>query len=90
MTDHRADVAFDKSIHTYRANGEKKKMRVETDNLGSLEIPADAYWGINVGRALDNFCHQWTSDFCLSRFYLWIRMREAGCGTCQCRNRSVG
>ncbi|HEY1304114.1 MAG TPA: aspartate ammonia-lyase [Vicinamibacterales bacterium] len=29
--------------------------RTETDNLGSKQIPADAYWGINVARALDNF-----------------------------------
>lgn len=30
-------------------------MRVERDSLGSGEIPRDAYWGINVRRALDNF-----------------------------------
>jgi aspartate ammonia-lyase len=29
--------------------------RTETDSLGSKEVPADAYWGINVSRALDNF-----------------------------------
>jgi aspartate ammonia-lyase len=29
--------------------------RTETDSLGSTEIPWDAYWGINVKRALDNF-----------------------------------
>ena len=29
--------------------------RTETDSLGSKEIPADAYWGINVSRALENF-----------------------------------
>jgi aspartate ammonia-lyase len=31
------------------------KMRTETDSLGSLEIPADAYWGIHTARALENF-----------------------------------
>jgi len=31
------------------------KTRTETDSLGSMEIPADAYWGINVRRALENF-----------------------------------
>ncbi len=29
--------------------------RTETDSLGSLEIPADAYWGIHTARALENF-----------------------------------
>jgi aspartate ammonia-lyase len=29
--------------------------RVETDSLGSMEIPADAYWGIHTARALENF-----------------------------------
>ncbi len=30
-------------------------MRTETDSLGSLEIPADAYWGVHTARALENF-----------------------------------
>ncbi len=30
-------------------------IRVETDSLGSLEIPAEAYWGIHTARALENF-----------------------------------
>ena len=29
--------------------------RIETDSLGQKEIPSEAYWGINVSRALDNF-----------------------------------
>ncbi|MFF2634063.1 aspartate ammonia-lyase [Microbacterium sp. NPDC058021] len=29
--------------------------RTETDSLGSLEIPGDAYWGIHTARALENF-----------------------------------
>lgn len=29
--------------------------RTETDSLGSLEIPAEAYWGIHTARALENF-----------------------------------
>ncbi len=29
--------------------------RTETDSLGDLEIPADAYWGIHTARALENF-----------------------------------
>ena len=31
------------------------RTRTETDSLGSLEIPADAYWGIHTARALVNF-----------------------------------
>ncbi|WP_394280434.1 lyase family protein, partial [Microbacterium sp.] len=29
--------------------------RTESDSLGELEIPADAYWGIHTARALENF-----------------------------------
>jgi aspartate ammonia-lyase len=29
--------------------------RTETDSLGSMPIPADAYWGIHTARALENF-----------------------------------
>jgi fumarate hydratase class II len=32
-----------------------KKMRIEKDLLGELEIPAEVYWGINTQRALMNF-----------------------------------
>ncbi len=31
------------------------RTRTETDSLGSLEIPADAYWGIHTARAMENF-----------------------------------
>jgi len=31
------------------------ELRVESDSLGSMEIPADAYWGIHTARALENF-----------------------------------
>jgi aspartate ammonia-lyase len=29
--------------------------RTETDSLGTVEIPADAYWGAHTARALENF-----------------------------------
>ena len=32
-----------------------KKVRIETDLLGKLEVPADTYWGINTQRAIKNF-----------------------------------
>ena len=53
MSDHRADTAFSRALRTLARTGGAS--RVETDSLGSKEIPADAYWGINVSRALDNF-----------------------------------
>ena len=31
------------------------RMRTETDSLGSVQVPADAYWGIHTARALENF-----------------------------------
>ena len=30
-------------------------MRIERDSLGEMEIPDDAYWGINTARAMQNF-----------------------------------
>ncbi len=54
MSDARADLAFRRSIRTAEwPRG--AATRIETDGLGSRQIPADAYWGINVSRALDNF-----------------------------------
>ncbi|MHA1555910.1 MAG: class II fumarate hydratase [Candidatus Heimdallarchaeota archaeon] len=32
-----------------------KKMRLEKDLLGKLDVPAEAYWGINTQRAIQNF-----------------------------------
>src|SRR5690606_31465789 len=29
--------------------------RLESDSLGSMEIPKDAYWGIHTARAMHNF-----------------------------------
>jgi hypothetical protein len=31
------------------------KMRVEKDTMGSVEVPADKYWGAQTQRAIDNF-----------------------------------
>src|SRR4051812_9717835 len=31
------------------------QMRVEHDLLGDLEVPADAYYGVQTARALENF-----------------------------------
>ena len=30
-------------------------MRVEKDSIGEFRVPAGAYWGINAGRAAENF-----------------------------------
>lgn len=48
-----SDELFEDSIRTPK-NGEGK-LRTESDNIGSLAIPSDAYWGINTARALENF-----------------------------------
>lgn len=32
-----------------------KKFRVEGDSLGEYQVPADAWYGIQTARALDNF-----------------------------------
>jgi aspartate ammonia-lyase len=53
MLDHRTNGAFHRIVRTIARAG--WATRVESDSLGSKEIPADAYWGINVSRALDNF-----------------------------------
>jgi aspartate ammonia-lyase len=53
MQDERAETAFRECTRTFKPRN--VAMRSETDSLGTKEIPADAYWGINVCRALDNF-----------------------------------
>jgi len=30
-------------------------VRKESDSIGSLDMPSDAYWGVNTARALQNF-----------------------------------
>ena len=32
-----------------------EKTRIEKDFLGKVEVPADAFWGVNTQRALENF-----------------------------------
>ncbi len=44
---------FDRSIHTYP--GAPSQTRIEADSLGSVDVPADAYWGVHTARALTNF-----------------------------------
>ncbi len=33
----------------------KRATRTETDSLGAIEVPADAYWGAQTQRAFENF-----------------------------------
>ncbi|NYG19466.1 aspartate ammonia-lyase [Agromyces hippuratus] len=40
---------------TLVGNGVQPPTRTETDSLGSVEVPADAYWGVHTMRALENF-----------------------------------
>ena len=32
-----------------------KEYRIEHDSLGEIEVPADAYYGVQTKRAMDNF-----------------------------------
>jgi aspartate ammonia-lyase len=40
---------------TTSARSTASATRTETDSLGSMEIPADVYWGIHTARAVENF-----------------------------------
>src|SRR5262245_39104844 len=53
MSDPQADEAFRKSVCTRPQGG--GRVRSETDSLGDRDVPVDAYWGVNVSRALENF-----------------------------------
>ncbi len=35
--------------------GDKPAVRIETDSLGEMEVPADRYWGAQTQRSLQNF-----------------------------------
>lgn len=53
MSDPQADEAFRRSVCTQpQGSG---RVRSETDSLGERNVPAEAYWGVNVSRALENF-----------------------------------
>lgn len=53
MSDPQADEAFRRSVCTQPPG--RGRVRAEADSLGEREVPLDAYWGINVSRALENF-----------------------------------
>ncbi len=53
MADERADRAYESSIQT--AEMPAANTRIERDGLGEKPVPAEAYWGINTARALENF-----------------------------------
>ncbi|MEY2848163.1 MAG: hypothetical protein RI885_828 [Actinomycetota bacterium] len=52
IVDAAASVPASEQTHT---GASAPATRTETDSLGSMEIPADAYWGIHTARALENF-----------------------------------
>jgi aspartate ammonia-lyase len=43
-------IRYDKEIC-----GESMKFRIEKDELGELQVPAEAYYGIQTLRSKDNF-----------------------------------
>jgi aspartate ammonia-lyase len=53
MSDPQADEAFRRSVCTQPLLS--GRVRSETDSLGDRHVPIEAYWGINVSRALENF-----------------------------------
>ena len=62
-----------------------RNVRIEKDSLGEFAVPADAYWGINVGRALENFP--------ISRRRIHPRIVDAFCRIKKCAakvNRAAG
>ena len=36
---------------------EEKKFRVESDLLGELKVPEEAYYGVQTQRAINNYLH---------------------------------
>ena len=63
------------------------KPRLEKDLLGEKEIPADAYYGVQTARALENFQISGVADQSLSRVRRSVGHREAGRGAGQHRRR---
>lgn len=62
-------------------------MRKEHDFLGELEIPDNAYYGVQTMRAMENFqITGYTADPLLSKPWVWSK----GCGLGQYENRSFG
>ncbi len=49
-----SDRPFTVSVHTTGIIG-TDPTRVERDSLGDVDVPAEAYWGVNTARALENF-----------------------------------
>ena len=45
-------ISFAKPI--YNSQTKMEKYRIESDLLGELKVPADAYYGVQTQRALNN------------------------------------
>jgi aspartate ammonia-lyase len=52
---HMKAAVLSMAYHSRNLRKPTPSTRVERDSLGEKEIPSDSYWGINVGRALENF-----------------------------------
>ncbi|MGI9823342.1 aspartate ammonia-lyase [Agromyces sp. Marseille-Q5079] len=48
-------MPIDPEVHVTTTSENPAHTRTETDSLGSVEIPAEAYWGVHTMRALENF-----------------------------------
>ncbi len=49
--------------------------------LGEVKVPAQAYYGVNTVRAVENFSISGTTDLKQPRSYQRACVREAGCST---------
>ncbi len=88
MSDPQADEAFRKSVCTQPPGS--GRVRAETDSLGDQEVPVDAYWGVNVSRALENFAISGRPISVYSDLIYALRVRQAGGGARQRRSRRAG
>ena len=48
-------LAAQTSAETAASPSKATRFRTETDSLGSVDIPFDAFWGVHTARALENF-----------------------------------
>ena len=76
--------------HTQSLEPPAAEVRTESDSIGTLAIPADAYWGINTARALENFPISGRPISVYPDLIGRLRLRQAGRRARQRRHRRVG
>ena len=71
----------------YQTNVFAQQTRTEKDLLGEKQIPADAYYGVQTARALENFQISGVTTKFLSGLCKSLCNGKAGSGPCEYRNR---